>query len=110
MSVLAFCLFTAGCGGGLTGVAPEITTQPQNLSAARGATVSFSVVVKSDLPVSYQWRRNGLDIPGAVNGSYSLVAATADNGANFSVLVTNVAGFELSRAAVLTVVEPGAGG
>jgi hypothetical protein len=42
-------------------------------------------------PYQYQWMRNGANIAGATAGSYSLTAQTTDNGAGFSVRVTDSA-------------------
>ena len=51
---------------------------------------SFSVVATGTAPLSYQWRRNGTNISGATNASYVLnPTALSDNGAQFSVVVTN---------------------
>ena len=59
------------------------------------------------MPLSYQWRKNGLDIAGATNASYTTPATTADdNGALFSVVVTNSAGSVTSNDALLTVRVP----
>lgn len=82
-------------------VAPVITGQPQSTTAVAGSTASFSVA--STGAVSFQWRRNGTAIAGATSATYSLTAALADNGALFSVVVTNSAGSVTSAAATLTV-------
>jgi hypothetical protein len=54
--------------------------------------------------MSYQWRKNGSNISGATASSYTTPATTtADNGAQFSVMVTNSVGNITSNAASLTV-------
>jgi hypothetical protein len=54
--------------------------------------------------LSYQWRKNGANISGATSASYSTPATvTADNGALFSVVVSNTAGSVTSNNATLTV-------
>jgi hypothetical protein len=86
-------------------VAPSITTQPANATVTEPAGATFSVVATGDAPLSYQWMRNGTDIPGATNASYTLTPTedTADNGAQFSVRVSNGAGNVTSTSATLTV-------
>jgi Zn-dependent metalloprotease len=76
-----------------TGPAPmAISAQPQGVIVTAGATAAFSVAVQGGTPpYRYQWRRNGADIAGATSASYSLVAAAGDNGAAFSVRVTDSA-------------------
>src|SRR6202035_2052654 len=72
-----------------------------------GQTATFSVTASGTAPLSYQWRKNGTAISGAAAASYTTPAATAaDNGAQFSVVVTNSVGSVTSNAATLTV--PGA--
>jgi hypothetical protein len=85
-----------------TQVAPQISLAPGGRAAAVGATVSFDVSATGS-PTRYQWRRNGVDIPGAIMQSYSLVVGLADDGARFSVIVGNSAGEVTSGEARLTV-------
>ena len=89
-------------GGG--GTAPTITTQPQNQTVTVGSTATFSVVASGTAPLSYQWSKNGTAISGATNSSYTTPATvSADNGATFTVTVSNSAGSKTSNAATLTV-------
>jgi hypothetical protein len=82
---------------------PAITTQPVSATAASGAVVGFSVVAAGTAPLSYQWRRNGVALTGEVSATLSLTASAADDGARFSVLVSNSAGSVSSAEATLTV-------
>ena len=85
-------------------VPPSITSQPANVTVTAPAAANFSVAANGDTPMSYQWRRNGVDIGGAINASYTLnPTAVTDNGAQFSVVVSNAAGTVTSAAATLTV-------
>jgi Immunoglobulin I-set domain len=86
-----------------TAVAPSIRAQPINATAAAGGTATFSVVAAGTAP-AYQWRRNGVNIAGATADSYTTAALTAaDNGALFSVVVSNSQGAVTSDNATLTV-------
>ena len=85
-------------------VVPSITTQPVNKSVTVGQTATFSVTATGTAPMTYQWRKSGTAISGATSSSYTTPAtATSDNGASFSVMVTNSAGSATSNAATLTV-------
>jgi hypothetical protein len=85
-------------------VAPTITTQPQSQTVTVGATATFSVAATGTAPLSYQWYRNTVAISGATSASYTTAATVSgDNGANFTVKVTNTAGSQTSNAATLTV-------
>jgi glucose/arabinose dehydrogenase len=83
--------------------APTITSHPANQTVQSGARVTFSVGASGPPPLRYQWRRNGVDIPGATAPDYSFTATAADNGARFRAQVTNDGGNVLSNEAVLTV-------
>ena len=111
----------AGCGGGggtdptqttvSAPVAPQISAQPQNTSVAAGQTATFSVTATGTAPLSYQWSKNAAAISGATSASYTTAATSAsDNGASFTVAVTNSAGSMTSSAATLTVTGGGGGG
>jgi hypothetical protein len=79
-------------------------TQPADQSVQEGETATFSVVAEGTEPLSYQWERDGVEIAGATNPSYTTPAATlADDGALFRVVVTNSVGSVTSAEALLTV-------
>jgi hypothetical protein len=85
-------------------VAPSITTQPASQTITAGQTASFSVTASGTAPLSYQWQKNGAAISGATSASYATPAeTTGDNGAQFTVVVSNSAGSVTSNAATLTV-------
>ncbi len=88
----------------VTPVAPTITTQPTPQTVSVGATATFSVVATGVPAPSYQWRRNGSDIPGATAASYTTPpTALSDDGAMFTVYVYNSQGSVTSTAVRLTV-------
>jgi glucose/arabinose dehydrogenase len=83
---------------------PRIDIQPQDLTLAEGDDATFSVVPTGGEPFSYQWQRNGVDIPGATGTSYTLPSVQpADDGATIDVVVSNTDGSVTSRAATLHV-------
>jgi hypothetical protein len=65
---------------------------------------TFTVAAAGTPPLSYQWQKNGMNIPVATSASYMTPAMVAsDNGDTFDVIVTNAAGSVTSAAATLTV-------
>lgn len=87
-------------------IAPTIVTHPQSRSVLENATASFSVTARGSEPLSYKWRRNGVNIPGATLATYTTSATTVldDNGATFDVHVSNSPdSFVVSDAATLRV-------
>lgn len=115
--IFALTLALWGCTGTVShGPAsaspPAIMTQPGNLSVVLGQPATFSIVAIGSAPLTYQWQRNGSNVAGAVSPSYMTPATTsADNGASFRVIVSNLDGSVTSNAATLTVtpsaVSPG---
>jgi alpha-tubulin suppressor-like RCC1 family protein len=97
----------AACLGSDGASAPTIFQQPRDRSAFENQTGYFDVGVEGATPLSYQWRRNGVAIAGANGPTYTTPALTAaDNGARFSITVTNDKGSVTSNEATLTVVPP----
>jgi Immunoglobulin domain len=85
-------------------IAPSITTQPVSLTVTAGQTATFSVAASGTAPLSYQWQKNGTAMSGATSSSYTTPATTnSDNGAQFTVIVSNASGSATSNAATLTV-------
>ncbi|MGA2889654.1 MAG: immunoglobulin domain-containing protein [Terracidiphilus sp.] len=84
--------------------APVILTQPQSTTVTVGQTATFSVTATGNPAPTYQWSKNGTAIVGATAASYTTPATVAtDNGALFSVIVTNTVGSVTSSNATLTV-------
>jgi hypothetical protein len=86
--------------------AAMITTPPASLRVFAGQPASFQVGASGSAPITFQWQRDSVDIPGATNSSYTLTAATAsDDGATFRVKVSNPLALEgiLSEVASLSV-------
>lgn len=82
---------------------PNITTQPTNKTASAGSPVSFAVAAVGQPNPSYQWQRNGTNIIGATNTTFTIVSAKLADAAAYSVIVSNSAGGIISSNATLTV-------
>lgn len=93
-----------GGGGGAKATAPSITVQPGGQTVAVGGRAEFAVTAAGTPPLAFQWGRDGTPIAGATTSTYFTSAVTAaDNGATFSVVVSNAVGMVSSTAATLTV-------
>jgi hypothetical protein len=80
----------------------EILAQPANTSAAAGDMASFSVSASGPQAFSYQWRKGGQPIAGAVLAAYAIPAVTVDDAGVYDVVITGC-GEMTSAAATLTV-------
>ncbi|MCX6924069.1 MAG: immunoglobulin domain-containing protein [Verrucomicrobia bacterium] len=81
-----------------------LSTLPQSQTVLVGSPVQFTVQAGGLPPFSYQWSRNGLDIPQATNNSYSIPSAYFTQAGNYTVKVACASGTTNSPAAVLTVI------
>lgn len=88
------------------GQAPIVRSQPTNQVVAAGVTVVFSVVAEGDAPLSYQWRRNGLDLTNATEPTLTLTAVSAAQAGSYAVVVSNQFGSLSWAVGTLTVLSP----
>ena len=87
-------------------ISPVITAQPQSQIVLAGQSTTFAVQVTANPAPTYQWRRFGIDIPGATSATLTLNNVQVADAANYSVVVRNSAGPEVtSTAAKLTVLS-----
>ncbi len=90
--------------GNAATVPPAITVQPQSVSVVAGQSATFSVTASGAPAPTYQWLRNGTSIAGATASTFvTATTSAADNGAIFTVAVSNAAKTITSAQAVLTV-------
>lgn len=91
---------------------PVIGTQPIGVRLVVGGTLRLEVVATGG-DLHYQWRKNGVDIPGATAVEYRVMSTTADDSGSYDVVVTNAAGSVTSSTAAVVVTtkdQPGGGG
>lgn len=86
--------------------APTIVEQPAPANIKTGETVTFSVSATGTPPLSYQWFKDGFDIPGATEPTYTIENATPNHEGNYTVRVTNKFGTATSEPAHLSVTDP----
>jgi Immunoglobulin I-set domain len=87
-----------------TPLPPAIVQAPTAVTSVEGGTATFTVGATGTGALSYQWQRNGVDIPGAASAAYTTGALQlADSGATYRVRVTNAVGSVQSAPVALTV-------
>jgi len=68
---------------------PLLLSSPKDQFAQEGGSLSFSVSVASETPVSYQWRKDGLEIPGANSNTLTITSATLSDSGIYDVTITS---------------------
>src|SRR5205085_8472785 len=88
---------------------PVITRDPAPHSIAAGQSVNSSIDASGAAPLSYRWRRNGVDlsdgarITGSATDSLTINPVDFIDAGEYSVTVTNACGPVVSASATLTV-------
>jgi outer membrane protein assembly factor BamB len=84
-------------------VPPSVVTAPLTQTTIAGTPITLSVAAIGTTPMTFQWLRDGVAIPGATSNSLYLDGAGFADAGSYSVRITNFAGTITSQAASLTV-------
>ena len=83
--------------------APSIQVQPSSQEVCIGSAATFNAAATGTEPLSYQWMKNGENIIGATENSYSIPGVSAEYEGSYSVMVSNKCGSVESLIATLTI-------
>ncbi len=85
--------------------APVFLVQPISTAVVEGSPVTFAVDLQRKGGATYQWTRNGTNLPGVTTPSFTLASTVlSDHGSVFRCLATNPYGSSNSTPATLSVV------
>jgi predicted esterase len=87
-------------------VGPTITVHPTNRTVDINLTATFTVTATGTAPLSYQWFKEGVAIPGATTATLTLPVVQPAAAGSYAVTVTNVVDSATSNPATLTVNIP----
>lgn len=88
---------------------PAITTPPTSQSVTAAANASFSVTASGTTPLTYQWRKGGVNlanqgtISGVTTATLTLTNVQTSDAGSYDVVLTNSAGNATSAPATLVV-------
>lgn len=110
--LLVATVFITACPSGSSGgnpnpaTTPTITTQPTDQTANAGVAATFTVAANGTMPLTYQWKKGGVNV-GTNSTTYTTAPTTAaDDQAQVMVTVSNSAGSVTSNTVTLTVHSP----
>ncbi|HUR47359.1 MAG TPA: lamin tail domain-containing protein [Candidatus Saccharimonadales bacterium] len=81
---------------------PLIVQQPSSKISAAGSSTYFGVAVQGSVPLTYQWYKNNISLPGQNGPSILLTNLAAANEGTYLVVITNAYGSVTSSPASLT--------
>jgi hypothetical protein len=82
---------------------PVVQAQPSTLNVALNDPAAFCVTVSGDPLLRYQWRKNGVNLPGETNQCLVFDHAQVSDGGSYSVVVENDIAAVVSAAAQLRI-------
>jgi hypothetical protein len=85
-------------------IPPTISSQPQNINVARGASATFRIT--SGNGTTYQWFKNRNLISGATNATFTINNVQDADEASYSAEITNPYGTTASTTATLAIIDP----
>ncbi len=95
--------FTMASARTLPGIPAGISKDPQGATLAEGDNVTLTVSVTGTLPVTYQWKKNDVDLAGKTDATLTLTAVTTNDSGIYRVGVSNAWGSALSAGAAVVV-------
>jgi|GEM_PF-4110009 len=88
---------------------PDILAQPQPQVACIGGSATLAVTANGS-GLSYQWQKDGVDIPGATTATYQLSGLTGADAGDYSAVISNMCHDTHTDTVTLTVSPPPAAG
>jgi hypothetical protein len=86
---------------------PVFIEPPASQTVSVGSTATFTATVTGAPTIAYQWKKDGVDIPGANSPTLSVPNTYyTDSGHQYSLAATNGVGGTVSLSAMLTVMPP----
>lgn len=86
-------------------VPPAFTSHPSDVIIAAGSNAVLNASAAGSLPISYQWRRNGVNIAGATNAILTITNTGLAHEGSYDAVAANDFGSTNSAAAWMNVVD-----
>jgi len=86
-----------------SGSAPSVTIAASTNFEAVGGNVAITATARGSTPLAYQWRKDGVDLPGATTDTLFLANVQLAHSGNYTCVVTNSVASAASPTTALTV-------
>ena len=77
-----------------------ISGQPLSVTTCSALPVTFSVAANGTAPLAYIWRKDGTNIAGATQSSYTISSVATNDAGSYTVIVTNSCSSQTATSAV----------
>ena len=88
---------------------PSILNHPADVQVCSGSAATFTASAIGTGLVGYQWRYEGIEIPGAVGPIYTIDPVQAGDAGAYDVVAFDLCGYGTSLPAILSITESGTG-
>ncbi|MGP1666576.1 MAG: RCC1 domain-containing protein, partial [Rhodanobacter sp.] len=85
---------------------PSFTVSPLPKTVDQGSSVTLSALAEGPETITYQWRKDGVDLTGETTPELTLTDVQLADAGTYDVVATNGSGSTVSNAAMLTVLLP----
>lgn len=85
---------------------PAFVQQPAGATNTAGGTISLSASVAGALPITYQWRTNGVNFTGQTSSIITVTNAQLGHSGNYTLVASNAYGAVTSAIAVVVINAP----
>lgn len=86
-----------------TPVAPVISNLPSSLNVSYGESFSFSPAISGTQPMTYQWKKDGVNVANGTSSYYSKSNVTTVDAGQYTLSVTNSVGTVTSAPIAVTI-------
>lgn len=101
--LLPFLTFEVGCD---LAIGPAtVFSQPQGVITCVGGSTQMTIGAGGSAPISFQWRKDGIDLSGATSPILTIDPISESNVGTYDVVVTNDEGIATSDPAVVAAIE-----
>lgn len=83
--------------------APAISTAPVGSTVSVGDAIRLSVAASGSPAPTYQWQKNGVNIAGATQSTFTIATAAPTDSGTYDVVLTNAAGTTATVPVLVTV-------
>ena len=109
-NVISLSIYERSCiallGDPLLGQAPFIVVNPSSTTNQAGGTLSLSVAATGTPPLSYQWRKDGVPVPGQIQSTLTMANLSELDAGAYDVIVRGTTVVTSGPPATVTVLGP----